>query len=158
MRETINNKIGRFEEKMRKKMLGMRLGFMLSGRVLAGIAVLFLCASLVFTLSVSAHNIDVEQAAQKIRAYAREVVKDGSGYIHTETSCKALNRGHNHQVRCRVFFQNQQDRNDGEWTCREDITVYFQAHSGDRRNWEYYSSHVSPQSKCGKRTLSGPLP
>ncbi len=139
-------------------MIGMRLGFMLSGRVLAGIAVLFLCASLVFTLSVSAHNIDVEQAGQKVRAYAREVLKDGSGYIYTKTSCKALFPGHNHQVRCRVFYQNQEDRTIGEWTCREDITVYFQAHNGDRRNWEYYMSHVSPQSKCGKRTLTGPLP
>lgn len=143
---------------MRKKMLGIRLGFMLSGKALAGIAILFLCASLVFTLSVSAHNIDVEQAKAKVRAYAREVLNDGSGYRYSTTSCRALFQGHNHQVRCRVSYQNEGDRNIGEWTCREDITVYFQSHSGDRRNWEYYMSHVSPQSKCGKRTLTGPLP
>ena len=141
---------------MREKMLGMRLGFMLSGRVLAGIAVLLMCcASLIYTWSVSAHDIDTVQAKQKVREYAREVLKDGSGYIHTETSCT---KKFPHQVQCRVHFQNQQGRTDGEWTCREDITVYFQSHNGSRRNWEYYMSHVSPQSKCGKRTLTGPLP
>lgn len=139
-------------------MLGMRLGFMLSGRVLAGIAAFLMCASLVFTLSVSAHNIDMVQAKAKVREYAREVLKDGSGYIYSSTSCTPVSSGHNHQVKCRVSYQNQQGRTDGEWTCREDITVYFQSHSGDRRNWEYYMTHVSPQNKCGKRTLSGPNP
>jgi effector-binding domain-containing protein len=144
---------------MRKNLLGTRLGFMVTGSVLAGTAVLVLSIGFVFTLSVSAHDIDVEQAKAKVRAYAREVLNDGrNGYIYSRTSCKAIFKEHNHQVSCRVSYQNENDKNMGEWTCQEDITVFFQAHKGTRRNWEYYLSHVSPQSKCGKRTLIGPIP
>ena len=136
-------------------MLGMRLGFMLSGRVLAGIAVLLMCAaSLVFTLSVSAHEMDPVQARTKVREYAREV-KDARGYIYYETKCT---KQFPHRVNCRAYYQNAADQANGEWTCREDITVYFQAHRGSGRNWEYYMTHVSPQAKCGNRTLTGPQP
>ena len=140
---------------MRKKMLGMRLGFMLSGRVLAGIAVLLMCASFIFALTVSAHDMDTVQARTKVREYAREVLNDGSGYNYSETKCT---KQFPHRVNCRVYYQNQADRANSEWTCREDITVYFQAHRGNGRNWEYYMTHVSPQAKCGKRTLTGPQP
>lgn len=137
-------------------MLGVRLGFVLSGRVLAGIAVLLMCAaSFIFTLSVSAHDMDTEQARTKVRQYAREVLNDGSGYNYYETRCT---KQFPHRVNCRVFYQKPEDRAIGEWTCREDITVYFQAHRGNNRNWEYYMTHVSPQAKCGKRTLTGPQP
>ncbi len=54
----------------------MTLGFMLRKRVLAGIAAGLTAASLVFTLSASAHDIDVEKSREMSRDYARTFPKE----------------------------------------------------------------------------------
>jgi hypothetical protein len=144
----------------RRRMLGMTAGSVLRRRLLAGIAVVLMGASLVFSGSTSAHDIDVKQARQKAEAYAQSVVKEGNrGYVsYTIIKCSALHRGHNHQVSCYIGYQNDRDSTDREWTCREFITIYMQAHRGDRRNWEYYMTHPEPEFKCGRRKLTGPNP
>lgn len=68
--------------------LGMRLNFMLRRRVLAGIAVMLMGASLVFMLSASAHNIDLDKAWALARDYARIVRKESpKRYLHYATNC-----------------------------------------------------------------------
>lgn len=98
-------------------------------RVLAGIAVLLLGASFIFTGSVSAHSIDLAAAREKAREYARSV-RDAPGrnYVHYATSCVRAFTGHNHIVRCTLFFQNTKAKLQGYWTCRENIEVYHNAH------------------------------
>ncbi len=70
----------------RRKRLGMRLDFMLKRKVLAGIAAIVMGASLVFTLSASAHDIDVEKAREMSRDYARTVHKERN-YLHYKMNC-----------------------------------------------------------------------
>ncbi len=64
----------------------MTLGFMLRKRVLAGIAAGLTAASLVFTLSASAHDIDVEKSREMSRDYARTVHKERN-YLHYKMNC-----------------------------------------------------------------------
>jgi hypothetical protein len=86
-------------------------------------------ASLVFTSNVFAHNIVLAEAREKAREYARSIRDDpGRNYIHYRTNCVAAFPGHNHYVRCTLFFQNAKDRERGEWTCKENIEVYNKAH------------------------------
>jgi hypothetical protein len=70
----------------RRERLKITTGFRLRIRVLAGIAAILMGASLIFSVNVSAHNIDVKKARELVRDYARGV-RDGSGgkYIHYST-------------------------------------------------------------------------
>ena len=129
--------------------------------VFGAITALFIAASLGFALSASAHNIDVNQAKQKVEVYARKVARDRN-YPYFIVDCSAIYSGHNHQVRCYAKYQNANTRAAGRYSCSEEITVYFQSHQGSRRNWEYYMTHVKhgnyPPDPCGNETLTGPIP
>ncbi len=143
----------------RRERLKMTVGFKLRRRILAGLAAVAMGASLVFSGSASAHDIDVGQARPKAEAYAQSVVQEGNrGYVRPTTTCKKMFRGHSHQVECHIGYQNAKDKAEGEWTCQEFIIIYMQSHRGDRRNWEYYMAHPQPTFKCGRRTLTGPNP
>lgn len=128
---------------------------------LAAIVIGLMAIGLISTESASAHNIDVNQAKQKVEAYAGKVARDRS-YSHFLVDCHAIYRGHNHQVRCYAKYQNANTRAAGRFSCAEEITVYFQSHSGNKRNWEYYMTHVKhgnfPPDPCGNETLTGPIP
>jgi hypothetical protein len=113
----------------RRERLGIRLGFKLRSRVLAVIAAILMGASLVFTSNISAHDIDLREARETARDYARSIRNDpGRTYKHYATDCVRAFSGHNHIVRCTIFFQTVQDKEQGKWTCRERIEVYFIPH------------------------------
>lgn len=115
----------------RRRILGMDLNFILRSRILAGIAALLMGASIIFSPRVSAHNIDLEAAREKARDYARSIRNHpGRTYKHYATDCVRAFSGHNHYVRCTIYFQNAEDRERGEWTCKEQIEVYLDAHRG----------------------------
>jgi hypothetical protein len=70
----------------RRERLEMRLGFMLRRRVLAGIVAMLMGASLVFSGSASAHNIDLAKARDLARNYARSIRDESGGkYLHYTT-------------------------------------------------------------------------
>jgi hypothetical protein len=75
--------------------------------------------------SVKAHNIDVVAAREKAREYARQKVADPNrAYEHYSTDCLAAFPGHNHYVRCSIFYQDENRRQ----LCKERIEVYLAAH------------------------------
>ncbi len=137
-------------------MLEMGLGFMRSGTVL-GITALLMCASLVFTLSVSAHNINLATAKEKAREYSLRVVNDpANGYVQVIRTCVNAFPGHNHYVRCTIRYEDKRTKEiDGVFACTESIEVYFQSHR-DGQNYQYYMKHTSRQ--CGNERLTGPNP
>jgi hypothetical protein len=113
----------------RPEMLGRTAGLALRRRVLAGIATMLMSASLILTSSVFAHNINLQAARDKAREYARSIRDSpGRNYVHYETSCVTAFPGHNHYVRCNLYFQNAEDKKLGNWTCTEKIEVYLNAH------------------------------
>ena len=121
-----------------------------------------LLGSSLFTTNTFAHNIDLNQAKQKVEAYAQRVQKQRD-FTTSGVFCQRLNRGHNHQVGCMVSYYNAKSQAAGRVACFEEITVYFQAHRGDKRNWEYYMTHKggqynAPAYPCGDEMLSGPMP
>jgi hypothetical protein len=127
----------------------MRLDLMVRKRVLAGIAVLLMGASLVFTGSASAHNIDQKKAREAAREYAREVRdKSGGRYLHYSTFCYKMFANHNHYVRCEIEYQNAQDKAKGVYTCKESINVYMRAHGNVGENYTLYGKHASANA-CG---------
>lgn len=139
-----------------RERLGMTASLMLRRRVLAGIAAMLMGASLVFTWSASAHDIDVAQAKQKIEDYARRVLKERN-YVNYQTDCKKL---YPHQVSCWAGYMTEASRKaEGRerYACNENITIYFKSHSGNRRDWTYYMTHVS-RYPCGNEKLKGPNP
>jgi len=74
---------------------------------------------------VFAHTIDVAQAREKAREYARKKVDDPNrAYQHFTTDCLAAFPGHNHYVRCSIFYFDD-NRNQ---LCKERIEVYLPAH------------------------------
>jgi hypothetical protein len=125
-------------------------------RVLATLTTLFISLSLIVTLGVSAHDIDKEQARQKLEPYVRNVTgernyrADAVGKI----SCGKL---YPHQVECLIQYQTEQDYRANRTTCSERITVYFKSHNGSKRDWTYYTTHQGAH-KCGTQYLSGPNP
>ncbi len=130
----------------------MRLGFMLRRRVLAGFAAILMGASLVFSPSASAHNIDLAKAREVAREYARQVRDESGGkYIHYSTNCVRAFPNHNHYVRCLVDYQNAKDTAKGVYTCRESIEVYMYAHSDYGEMFALYAKHTS--FPCGSRKL-----
>lgn len=126
-------------------------------RTLAGIAVILMCASLVFTLSASAHNVNLATAKEKARAYARSVLDtSGKGYVQAITRCNRAFSGHNHYIRCTIQYEDRESKQvDGVFACTENIEVYHQSHR-DSINYEYYMKHTSRQ--CGNERLRGPNP
>jgi len=74
---------------------------------------------------VFAHNIDVTKARDKAREYARQKVDDPNrAYQHFTTDCLAAFPGHNHYVRCSIFYFDD-GRNQ---LCKERIEVFLPAH------------------------------
>jgi hypothetical protein len=110
-------------------------------------------ASLVFSGSTSAHNIDVKKAREVIREYARGV-RDQSGgkYIHFSTRCGAMFPNHNHYARCTVEYQNAKDSAAGVYTCKEKIQLHMGSHSRSNEDFRILGNHIS--SQCGSRTLN----
>jgi hypothetical protein len=141
----------------RRTRLGMTSGFMLRRKVLAVIAALLMGASLVFSGSASAHNIDVKKAREVIREYARSV-RDQSGgkYIHFSTRCGAMFPNHNHYARCTVEYQNAKDSAAGVYTCKETIEVFMRPNGGPGRRgpdiYDIYAKHTS--FACGGRKFN----
>jgi hypothetical protein len=96
---------------------------------------------------VSAHNIDVVVAREKAREYARQKVADPNrAYEHYTTDCLAVFPGHNHYVRCSVFYQ---DANRVQ-LCKERIEVFLAAHGhakwpdlGEVTSFTMYVKHTS---------------
>jgi hypothetical protein len=128
----------------------------LRNRLLAGLITLFTSLGLIGTLGVSAHDIDKEQARQKLESYVRNVTRernyraDAVGNI----SCGKL---YPHQVECLIQYQTEQDYRANRTSCSERITVYFKSHNGSKRDWTYYTTHQGAH-KCGTQYLSGPNP
>lgn len=139
----------------RRGRLEMRLGIMSRRRALAGIAALVMGASLVFTWSASAHNIDLTKAREMARAYARQVRDESGGkYAHFSTNCVRAFPGHNHIARCLIDYQNAADRERGVYTCRELIEIKMPPHSRSGQiNFELYGFHAS-NNQCGSRRLN----
>lgn len=129
---------------------------MLRRRMLAGVAALFLGASLVFSGNASAHNISLEKSWEMARDYARSVRKESGGkYLHYTTDCWKLFEGHNHYVRCVIFYNNKENDRAPTILCRETIDVYYQAH-GDVVRFIRSMKHVS--APCGSKTSRGSNP
>ena len=128
-------------------------------RALAGLAVLVMGASLVFSWNVSAHNIDVKKAREAARDYARQVRDESGGkYIHYSTSCVAAFPNHNHIVRCLIDYQNEQDTQKGVYTCRESIEIKMPPHSRMTGSVDFglHGFHTS-WNMCGSRRLNDTL-
>ncbi len=136
----------------RRERLGITMGFILSRRVLAGIAAILMCASLVFTLRASAHNISLANAQEMARQYAKSVREESNGkYIRTMTDCYELFPGHNHYVHCEIDYKDQATKNAGQGVCYETIDIYIQPHR-DGQSFKKSMKHHSYQH-CGKRRL-----
>src|ERR1700752_2469917 len=134
-----------------RQLLGITAGLMLRRRALAGIAVILIGASLIFSGIVSAHNIDMAKAREVTRNYARKVRDDSGGkYAHYSTSCVAAFPGHNHIARGVIDYKNEEDTKKGGSTCRELIEVKLWAHDAGI-NYTPRGVHVSPP--CGNVKL-----
>ncbi len=150
------------DNKINFKDLALHIGSRLA-RSLRPAAAAILLGSSLLTTNTFAHNIDLNQARQKVDVYAKRVQKQRD-YTRSEIFCQNLNRGHNHQVGCTVSYHNAKSWAAGRYACVEEITVYFQAHRGNKRNWEYYMTHVggkyesSRPNPCGDELLTGPMP
>lgn len=107
----------------------MPVGLTPRNGILGVIAAVLTGAVLVFAANALAHNIDLEKAWEKARDYARAKRSDpGRTYKHYATDCVKAFSGHNHVVRCTIFYQNPKDKERGKWTCSERIEVYHEAH------------------------------
>jgi hypothetical protein len=140
----------------RRERLEMRLGFMLRRRVLAGIVAMLMGASLVFSGSASAHNIDLAKARDLARNYARSIRDESGGkYLHYTTNCVRNFPGHNHSVRCVIEYQNAKDTAAGVYTCKETIELFMPAHtSNGGMAYDIYGRHTS-RNRCGSHDLGG---
>lgn len=124
---------------------------MLMRRVIVAMAVLSMGASLVFSVNVSAHNIDVKKATEVAKEYAREVIKESQGkYRHFKWRCGRMYPGHNHYVGCTLEYQNDKDKAAGVYTCKETININMIPNRG-KDIYDLYASHTS--FRCGNRIL-----
>ena len=93
------------------------------------------------------HNIDVKKAKEKAQEYARQKIADPNRNCkHFATDCLAAFPGHNHYVRCSIFYQDA----DRKQMCKERIEVYLEAHRKGIDNpilglesWTMYIKHTS---------------
>lgn len=142
----------------RHEMSDMKAGLRLR-KVLAMIATISMGASLIFTSSTSAHNIDLAKAREVAREYARTVrAESGGKFLHYSTNCvRAFPGGHNHYVRCLIEYQNEKDTAAGVYTCKETIEVYMKPNGGPGNRgpdiYTLYAKHTS--FPCGRRKLMG---
>ena len=121
---------------------------MLLRRMLIGIVVLFIGASLLCPRKTSAHNIDLEKAQEMARDYARLIRQQSNGkYLHYSTKCGKAFPGHNHVVRCTIDYQNARDTERGIYTCRETIEIIHKSHNNFSGDYRFYGNHSS--TKCG---------
>jgi len=112
-------------------------------RSLAIMLVILTGASLVFTWTTSAHNIDLKKAREVARDYARSVRDESGGkYAHYSTNCVRAFPNHNHYVRCSIDYQSASDAEKGVYTCRESIEVYMGSHDGGICTGEAYKQVV----------------
>lgn len=111
--------------------------------------------SIVFPAPALGHDIDVNQAKQKMERYALTVVQNSR---YDPTPNVACHKMFPHQVRCRISYTRYSGTNLPKQTCSEDITVYFVAHMGSRRDWTYYATHINQAAYCGHVILFGPRP
>ena len=138
----------------RRERSGVIRGGRLRRRVLAGIAVLLMGASIIFTSSASAHNINLAKAWEIARDYARGVrAESGGKYLHYSTNCVKAFANHNHFVRCVIDFQNAKDRAAGVYTCREQIEIFLSPHGDGQPDYRISGRHTSNNS-CGNRRLN----
>lgn len=125
-------------------------------RVFAGLTAVVLSLCVIFTVGVSAHDIDKEQARQKLENYVRTVTRERN-YRADAVSKMSCGKLYPHQVECLLQYQTEQDFRANRTTCSERITVYFKSHNGSKRDWTYYTTHQGSH-KCGTQYLSGPQP
>lgn len=121
-------------------------------RSLAGIAALLMGVSFIFTLSASAHDINLGRVRLRAREYAEATVREDSRYTSSKTACTKLNT---HLVRCVIQYYGRSvilQKNPSP-LCTETIDGYYLSH--DRDN-SLYLRHVTQQ--CGSRRLDGPNP
>lgn len=132
--------------------LGLTRGFMLRRRIVVGLVATLMGASLLFSGSASAHNIDLAKARETARDFARAVRAASQGnYLHYSTNCVIAFPGHNHIVRCNIEYQNAKDTAAGVYTCKEAIELYLPPHGrGDTHNYTVGIRHTSG-NKCGAR-------
>ena len=140
-----------------RQLLGITAGLMLRRRALAGIAVILIGASLIFSGIVSAHNIDLKKARELARDYARKVRDESGGkYVHYSTNCVAAFPNHNHIARCLIEYRNEADTKKGVYTCQELIEINLPPHRDGRMGYDLWANHVS-FSQCGNIRLKNKL-
>ena len=138
-----------------RQLLGITTGLMLRRRALAGVAVILIGASLIFSGIVSAHNIDLKKARELARDYARKVRDESGGkYAHYSTNCVAAFPNHNHIARCQIDYRNAEDEQKGVYTCRELVEFKMMAHD---RGWGYTIFGYHAQGQCGSKRLNGQI-
>jgi hypothetical protein len=122
-------------------------------RVLPLIATVMMGASLVFTGSTSAHNIDLAKANILARDYGRAVRAESQGrFVRFTWKCVNAFPNHNHYVRCVIQYQNAQDKADGVYTCKESLEFFMLAHSLSKGGPGYgiWARHTS-YNTCGSK-------
>ena len=121
-------------------------------KILVGVVVLLIGASLMSSRRAEAHNIDLDKAWEVARDFARAIRKESNGnYLHYSTKCVLAFPGHNHIVRCAIEYQNAKDTKAGVYTCKEMIEVKFSPHArSNTHNYSYGIVHTSG-NKCGGR-------
>ena len=132
----------------------MTVDLTLRSGILGAIAIVLMSTGLIFGSNTRAHNIDLEKAWEKARDYARAKRSDpGRTYKHYATDCVKAFPGHNHIVRCTIFYQNPKDKERGKWTCSERIEVYHDAHgrTGPGGIFERFGSDVMHIRHTSKR-------
>ena len=128
-------------------------------RVLVLIAALLMSASFIFSVSTSAHNIDLEAARNAARRYARQVRDQSVGkYQHYSTNCENAFPGHNHIVRCQIDYQHDAFTKSAAYTCREFIEIKVAPHGSifnPVKSGILYGYHTS--APCGGDKLNHTL-
>jgi hypothetical protein len=108
------------------------------------VLVLSLCVIVGGISRVNAHNIDVVKARDKAREYAKKKVDDPNrAYQHFSTDCLAAFPGHNHIVRCSIFYFDD-SRNQ---LCKERIEAFVAPHektlTTNTFSYEIFIRHTS---------------
>ena len=126
---------------------------MLRRRMLTGVALLLMGASLVFPWPTSAHNINLDKAWELARDYARSVRAESNGkYLHYSTNYVKAFRNHNHIVRCVIEYQDAKDTEKDLYTCKEKIEIYMEPHNRGE-DFSLFGRHTS-NNHCGKNYMN----
>ncbi len=141
----------------RRQILRETMCFMLGRSVLTGIIAVLMGASLVFTESVSAHNIDLAKAKVLARDYARKVREESQGkYIRSTWNCVNAFPNHNHYVRCLIQHQTVDDKAAGVYSCKETVELFMAPDDSFKGGplYRIYAKHTST-NVCGRSRLDG---